>query len=372
MGGIKHGKIINIMGFILLFLLIIIGVHTYVFWHLWCILPMTFIWKTILIALGIISFLMLFLYLSPAMDKLPLGLSRCIYEVSTSWLIILLYLLIIFLLLDIGRLCHVVPKQLLYNSLPASLAILILITGVLFAGNVRYNHKQRKEISIKSKKIQGTKKIIFLSDLHLGYHNPRSEFHRWVELISEEKADLILIAGDIIDGNLRPLEEESTWEEFSKLNAPVYACLGNHEYLAGKERSIDFYKKAGIHLLVDTTQVTDNICIIGRDDRSNQKRKTLKELTAQKQGIPYFTVLLDHQPYHLEESQQQKIDLQLSGHTHHGQVWPLNWVTDAVYECAYGYHKKGNTEYYVSSGMGIWGGKFRICTCSEYVVIKIN
>lgn len=360
------------MGFLILFLLITVGVHVYVFWHLWCILPMSFTWKTILISLGIISFLMLFLYLSPAMDKMPIGLSRAIYEISTSWLIVLLYLVIIFILLDIGRLCHIVPKQLLYSSLQASLGILILITGVLFAGNVRYNHKQRKEVSIKSKKIQGAKKIIFLSDLHLGYHNPRSEFHRWVEMLNEEKADMILVAGDIIDGNIRPLEEEGIWEEFHNINAPVYACLGNHEYLAGRDKSIDFYKKAGIHLLVDTTCMADNIRIIGRDDKSNQKRKSLKELTAETNGVPYFTVLLDHQPYHLEEAERQKIDLQLSGHTHHGQVWPLNWVTDAVYECAYGYYKKGATEYYVSSGLGIWGGKFRICTCSEYVVIQIN
>ena len=328
------------MGFILLFLLLVIGVHAYVFWHIWCIVPLSFVWKTILISLGTISFLMLFLYLSPAMDKLPLGLCRCIYEISTSWLIILLYLLIIFLLLDIGRLCHIVPKQLLYSSLPGSLGILILLTGILFAGNVRYNPKQRKEIKVTSKKISGSKKIIFLSDLHLGYHNPRSEFHRWVELLNAENPDLILIGGDIIDGNIR-------------------------------HRSIDFYKKSDIHLLLDSTHVTDGFCLIGRDDRMNPKRKSLKELmrTAEHDKL---TILLDHQPYHLEETEKEKIDLQLSGHTHHGQVWPLNWVTDAVYECAYGYYKRGGTEYYVSSGLGIWGGKFRICTCSEYVVIQIN
>ena len=85
-----------------------------------------------------------------------------------------------------------------------------------------------------------------------------------------------------------------------------------------------------------------------------------------------FTILLDHQPYNLEEASLINIDLQLSGHTHHGQVWPLNWVTDAIYECSYGYYKKDRTEYYVSSGLGIWGGKFRIGTSSEYVVIQIN
>ena len=85
-----------------------------------------------------------------------------------------------------------------------------------------------------------------------------------------------------------------------------------------------------------------------------------------------FLILLDHQPYHLEEAEQNGIDFQFSGHTHHGQVWPVSWITDALYEKAYGSLQKGNTRYYISSGMGIWGGKFRIGTQSEYVVLTIE
>ncbi len=92
------------------------------------------------------------------------------------------------------------------------------------------------------------------------------------------------------------------------------------------------------------------------------------------QGIDttHYTILLDHQPYHLEEAEQNGIDLQLSGHTHRGQIWPLSLVVKAMYECAYGQWKRGKTDYYVSSGMGIWGGKFRIGTESEYAVITIT
>ena len=85
-----------------------------------------------------------------------------------------------------------------------------------------------------------------------------------------------------------------------------------------------------------------------------------------------FTLLLDHQPYHLEEAERCGIDFQFSGHTHHGQVWPASWVTDALYEDAFGSLRKGGTRYYVSSGMGIWGGKFRIGTRSEYVVLTLT
>jgi len=85
-----------------------------------------------------------------------------------------------------------------------------------------------------------------------------------------------------------------------------------------------------------------------------------------------YLIVLDHQPYHLDEAERNGIDFQLSGHTHHGQVWPISWITEAVYECAFGDYQRGNTRYYVSSGMGIWGGKFRIGTRSEYVVATIE
>jgi predicted MPP superfamily phosphohydrolase len=84
-----------------------------------------------------------------------------------------------------------------------------------------------------------------------------------------------------------------------------------------------------------------------------------------------FTILLDHQPYNLDRAEAADIDFQLSGHTHRGQVWPISWITDHIYECSWGNHQRGNTRYYVSSGIGIWGGKFRIGTQSEYVVANI-
>ena len=81
---------------------------------------------------------------------------------------------------------------------------------------------------------------------------------------------------------------------------------------------------------------------------------------------------MDHQPYHLERAEAAGVDFQLSGHTHRGQVFPINLVTDMVYEKSWGYLQKGNTHIYVSSGIGLWGGKFRIGTQSEYLVLEIS
>ena len=113
------------------------------------------------------------------------------------------------------------------------------------------------------------------------------------------------------------------------------------------------------------------INIIGRDDRTNLRRASVETLI-KKTDTSKFTILLDHQPYHLEEAEKAGIDFQLSGHTHYGQVWPISWIEDAIYENAYGPLTKGKTRYFVTSGIGIWGGKFRIGTRSEYLVATIH
>jgi predicted MPP superfamily phosphohydrolase len=128
-------------------------------------------------------------------------------------------------------------------------------------------------------------------------------------------------------------------------------------------------KEAGIRVLADSAAVASGIRVIGRDDRSNHSRKALQDIAPEDS---LFTIVLDHQPYHLEEAEQYGADFQFSGHTHHGQIWPGNWLTDAMYEKAFGEHRRGDTRYYISSGLGIWGGKFRIGTRSEYVVLRIK
>ena len=85
-----------------------------------------------------------------------------------------------------------------------------------------------------------------------------------------------------------------------------------------------------------------------------------------------FSILLDHQPYNLENAEKAGVDFQLSGHTHYGQVWPISWIEDLLYEDAFGPLTKGKTQYYVTSGIGIWGGKFRIGTRSEYIILTVK
>ena len=170
-------------------------------------------------------------------------------------------------------------------------------------------------------------------------------------------------------------------EEFHRLKAPVYACLGNHEFYAGNSTARKFYHDAGIHLLIDEVSVIDSsVVVIGRDDRTNRRRKPLSALVCKPQSATLeqskdnsqtYTIVLDHQPYHLDRAEAAGVDFQLSGHTHRGQIWPISWITDYVYECSWGEYRLGSTRFYISSGIGIWGGKFRIGSQSEYVVATL-
>lgn len=358
------------MGMIIFLLLPILG-NVYVLWHVWRILPLSPWLKTIVVVLMVAAFFLLFLNFRMH-QQLSLPLATVIYEIGTSWLIILLYLFMTFLLLDIGRLVHLVPATFLKNSWAGTLTVTVLMLIVFIYGNVHYHHKVRQPLTMTTtKKLNRPLKVVMLSDMHLGYHNRRADLAKWVEKINSEKADLILIAGDIIDNSTRPLDEEGMEQELLRLNAPVVACLGNHEYYAGQPDSRLFYKKADITLLKDSVMEWNGLCIVGRDDRSNPHRKSVAELLKGVDRNKYL-ILLDHQPYHLEEAEQNGIDFQLSGHTHHGQVWPISWITQAVYECAFGEWQRGNTRYYITSGIGLWGGKFRIGTRSEYVVAEIS
>ena len=358
----------------LIFWVLPIAALVYLGWHLWCLLPLPGGWKALIIALGICCFFLMFLSVARLFDRLPLWLASICYDVGTSSIFVMLYMVIIFLLLDLGRLLHIVPRDWLYSNWTSTGLLAALLIGIFVYGNWHYRHKYRETLELTTtKQLKKDMTIVMLSDMHIGYHNRRSELARWVDMINAEQPDMILIAGDIIDGSMRPLLEERMAEEFQRLKAPIYACLGNHEYYAGDTDALQFYHDAGIHLLRDSIAMVDGLAIIGRDDRTNIGRKSVKELlnSFSLDNTPY-TIVLDHQPYHLERTEAAGVDFQLSGHTHHGQVWPISWITESIYECAFGAYQRGNTRYYISSGLGIWGGKFRIGTRSEYVVATIK
>lgn len=317
-------------------------------------------------------------------ETLPIKMSSLFYTIGTSWLFIFIYMFIITLFGDLVRATGLVSSSTITNYTRDNWIVFAFIVAfvslLMLSGYLKYRTKERVEIPININKTicagndgKGLK-IVALGDLHLGYGIGVDELEKWVQLINEEKADIVLISGDIIDNSVRPLREYDMAKHLQQIKSKygVYTILGNHEYISGLSESTKFIKDAGITLLKDEAVMIDScFYVIGRDDKTNPNRKPLAELVNNLDKSKPI-ILLDHQPYNLEEAEQNGIDFQFSGHTHRGQVWPISLITDWIYEDSYGFLKKGDTHVYVTSGMGIWGGKFRIGTQSEYVVIDLN
>ena len=351
--------------FIVVLLLASLG---YVVWHLWRITPGG--WPVKLVAVGFFLLWMAFAFANIWLsEKVSVKTASVLTDVGDPWLIAFFYLLIVFVSADILCLCKVLPKTCLSGSSVGFWGAIGLVAVLLVSGGIHYRHKYREELTIHTDKpLDKPLTVVLASDLHVGYANRREEFSRWIDLINAEHPDLVLFGGDIVDMHLRPIREGGYAEEFRRLEAPVFAVLGNHEHFEDLHGAERFYADAGITLLKDSKAQFQGMTIIGREDRSNRERKPLSELAGTSDG---FTLLLDHQPIRLEEAEEAGIDFQFSGHTHHGQVWPLSWITDLMFEKAHGYHSRGNTQYYISSGLGIWGPKIRVGTRSEYLVLHI-
>ena len=324
---------------------------------------------------------------------LPLWLAKVMEYVGSTWFIALIYLLMAIVLIDLIRLLNhwlhfFPPLSLTQLKLGQYVTILLLIvTSLIFlVGYYQFKRPKKEEIEVMTKTNlihygNNHLTIVFASDLHLGSMLGYKSAQRFVEIINRQNPDLILLGGDVVNADVRYLQKSGIEEVLQKLFAPlgIYAVLGNHEYIGGGAKvSTTFLESSGISVLRDTVvEVKDKynneiLKIIGRDDRFNRNRKSLSDLCAgltQHNSLP--VILLDHQPYQLDEVVEQGITLMLSGHTHQGQVWPISWIVTRMYELSHGFKQKGESSFYVSSGLGIWGPPFRIGTQSEVVVIRL-
>jgi len=221
--------------------------------------------------------------------------------------------------------------------------------------------------------------IVMAGDIHLSPINDEKFLLNIVTKINSLNPDIVLLPGDIVDDKAEVLKRLNIGESFKKIKSKygVFASNGNHEFINGVENAVRFMRENGIEVLRDTIILIDDAFIIAaREDRSitnftNKKRKSLNSIL---NGVDrlYPIILLDHTPVNLDQATKNGIDLQLSGHTHHGQMWPGNIITNLIYEISWGYKKIGNTQYYVTSGAGTWGPPVRTGSRSEIVNIKVK
>jgi uncharacterized protein len=332
------------------------------------------------LAANIVLFLTMLIGLM-SRGALPPTIGKVVTFVGFTYMIVMIYLLLSFLLVDIVRLAnyfiHFAPAGMKVFRLWALVSTLGVVTIAMIIGNYKFNHPAIVNLSIKVEKPEQNKtlKIVAASDIHLGPSIDKSRLKKYVELINAQKPDIVLLAGDIADNATKPLIDQNMAEELHNIKTTqgVYAITGNHEYYGENPYATEAYlKSAGITYLRDSSVLVNNsFYIVGRDDKSNLKRKSLKQIM---NGIDKSKpiILLDHQPFNLEEAQVNDVDLQISGHTHNGQFFPGNLIVKLMYEKAYGYMQKGKTHYYISSGLGLWGPQYRIGTQSELVVIDLK
>jgi predicted MPP superfamily phosphohydrolase len=316
------------------------------------------------------------------LNKLPSPVVSALQYTGTGWLFALFYFVAFLAIIDLARLAnrlfHCLPSFLTANPPLVRLwlfgAAIVVVAGIFTVSIVRFYHPQTVKLNLTTGKHVGDSlKIVLASDLHLGYTVGKRTLERFVRLINSQKPDMVLLCGDVFDRSVRPVIEYRMTEQLRQIKAPlgVFAVTGNHEYLGELQQSLSLLAEAGITVLRDSVAMpTDNICIVGRDDYYNKNRKPLHELLA---GIDTtrLLIVLDHQPCNLEEAQQANVDFQFSGHTHDGQLFPMNLILRMIYEKSYGCLRKGNTQYYVTSGLGLWGAPVRIGSHSETVNISL-
>jgi len=306
-------------------------------------------------------------------SKFNNGFTEFFYFITASWIGFAFYILLA------GGIFWLLKK--LFGSSVSAVHLLaigqILLMAALLTGIYGIFHAKNTRVTILNKPIanipvswQG-KKAVWFSDAHLGQINGRDFLAKTVEKIKAVNPDIVFIGGDLYDG--MKVNIDNVIEPLKELKPPmgIFFITGNHEEFSNPAKYIEAVRNAGIMVLNNQSVNVDGVNIIGVDyqDTANKTSfdEILKNLTASKNGP---AILLRHEPDFLDIAEKYKIDLQISGHTHRAQLWPLNIFTYLVYgNFDYGFHKIGLTALFTSDGVGAWGPPMRVLTNSEIVEI---
>lgn len=294
-----------------------------------------------------------------------------------------LYLFLSVLLFDVFLLVNYIFKiipSVSFKSLRfkviALLAIILFSIGVVVAGIINFNTIRTSEYKIdvpaRSSELSHLR-IAFAADFHLKKNVNAHFVERFVKKIELINPDLMIFGGDMVegdrnDGNLLVFEQLLSG---IKTRYGVFGVLGNHEHYGGREKG-GFFERSGIKVLSDTTIILkDAFSLTGRNDSHIQTRKPLSELLKTvTDSLPL--ILIDHRPTEIDLVSKTSADVQLSGHTHNGQLFPISLIVRKMYILSWGHRKIGNTHFFVTSGIRLWGPPVRTAGKSEIMVIDIN
>lgn len=297
-----------------------------------------------------------------------------IYMLSAVIMGVLLYLLLSVLLVDlIGLFTSTSPRN--YGFAAIALAVLISLGGIANAWNVKVTKEQ---VAIKG--LQSEMKVMHLSDIHLGHFRGKNFLERIVRLTNEQDVDVVFITGDLYDGRINlHLDELSPLKE---LRAPVYFVEGNHDNYSGVKTIKELLGETGVQVLSNEVTHFGELQILGlnhmpADLSTYSMHATQKGSTIQStlDSLPIFkeqpTVLLHHSPDGIQYANKHGVDLYLAGHTHAGQIFPIKYIANAMFEYNKGLHDYMGTQIFVSQGAGTFGPPMRVGTRSEITVLHL-
>lgn len=289
----------------------------------------------------------------------------------------IIYSLILFALCDIlkviiglfekeNKVLNICRKIYHNGMLVIVLALIITIYGAYNAKNLKI-----KEYTITiDKALDEDVNIIMISDIHVGTSVKEHQIDNMLEKINEQNPDIVCLAGDIFDENSSDEMIEYLCEALGKIEVKygIYYITGNHDGNM-KDKFSDKFEKYNIYIIDEKAiLINDSFYLVGRADDVTGNRGSVENIL---QGInkEYPIILLDHRPVNINEAENSGVDLQLSGHTHNGQIYPFNYFVGLANDVSYGHKKYGNYNIIVSSGYGTWG--FPVRTGSSAEIVKV-
>jgi len=251
------------------------------------------------------------------------------------------------------------------------LSLLIVIIGIIHHHTIRVSY-YTVDIPRGNSSLNNLK-IVMAADFHLGLTTGKGFLEIVSAKINSLHPDIVLLPGDIREGHSNDGDLEEYIRCFRQIESKygIFASPGNHEGHGG-ENLLPFFHQAGIQLLADEYRVIDNsFSLVGRKDHRSRDRKTLPQILG---NLPVHlpVIVMDHRPINLDKISKYKVDMQVSGHTHYGQLFPLNLLINYIYELGWGYQKIGNTHFFVTSGIQVWGPPVRTAGNSEIMFIRVN
>lgn len=376
--------------FVIMILLVLGGSNVYIAWRVWQ--GARWVWPCLPFkaAAGAAVLMMVLMAAGFMRSRLPLGegVKHALGTFSAWWMGAFVYLLLFCVLADGVILLAKIVRLLPWNEQPAVRLVSSALVIVLTAGTVLYgvHHADRLkhvayDVHLTGRDAASEMNIIMISDVHLGAERSERRLENIVKEINEASPDLILIAGDFFDsdyGAIRDPEKAAELLGSLKSSFGIYACLGNHDAGATFDDMVRFLEQSGIRLLADETVVIDGrINLAGRLDGSpiggygGQRRKALEQILPSPNGLP--TIVLDHNPAYVD-SYGREADLVLCGHTHQGQIFPGNLITNRMYTVDHGYYRRDENSPHVivTSGVGAWGPPMRVGTDCEINHIRLS